>query len=131
MTGGKNWSILKTMNREIKFRVWDEKYNAWDVSPIMLYPAETVLKQGMIIQQSTGLKDKNGKEIYEGDIVSTIYIDDHPTGEVLFDNDLGSFRIKVKDALLPIVTYRFVDGIPHGLLPVVDSVLGNIFEQLK
>jgi len=69
LTGGKNWSILTTMNREIKFRVWDEKYNVWDVSPIMFYPAETVLKQGRVIQQFTGLKDKNGKEIYEGDIL--------------------------------------------------------------
>ena len=59
----------KIMNREIKFRVWDEKHNQWDTSPVTIHPAESVVKQGRVIQQFTGLKDKHGKEIYEGDVV--------------------------------------------------------------
>ena len=55
--------------REIKFRVWDEKYNQWDPSSLAIHPAESVVKQGRVIQQFTGLKDKHGKEIYEGDVV--------------------------------------------------------------
>ena len=55
--------------REIKFRIWDEKYNCWETQSLELIPNCPLVKQGRVIQQYTGLKDRNGKEIFEGDIV--------------------------------------------------------------
>lgn len=109
------------MNREIKFRAWDLTDNKWFYSssdPLKKFNDDnwTGHEDGELIwQQYTGLKDKNGKEIYEGDILQL----DEIIGSVIYDD--GAFQMILDDSagrsvLLQDRTKRF-------------EVIGNIYEN--
>mgnify|MGYP004630873095 CR=1 FL=1 len=79
------------MNREIKFRIWDiENKEMLEVQELdfepTFYGGRIAIRpdqyndyfdtEDMILMQYTGLHDKNGKEIYEGDILKSIQWND-------------------------------------------------------
>jgi hypothetical protein len=75
------------MTREIKFRFWNNSDGVmqYDRIPGEVYVAGDgtvgVIGSDMntnhfVVEQYTGLKDKNGKEIYEGDIMSAGFAND-------------------------------------------------------
>ena len=114
------------MSREIKFRAWvtsglDSGYmHNFDMSSDG-YPR--FQWDRVVLEQYTGLKDKNGKEIYEGDVV--FFFTEH------FDKATGGFD--GEDEHNAIVEwfdngFAFMDKVPYD--PNIEcEVIGNIHEN--
>lgn len=108
--------------REIKFRAWNieektiwnrveqvydyicwDKYNNWDNIPCTCF-SDLLDSDNWVIMQYTGLKDKNWKEIYEGDIVwdwnDIAWIDTYSSVE--YDNESSWFIVYTPWLIIPL-----------------------------
>jgi len=116
--------------REIKFRAWNkakkEMLVDWQDTIWVEYLGFDGGDQWEIMQY-TGLKDKNGKEIYEGDLLQNKY---GRIGKVVWHDYSASFdTVFVRDTSLDMTvdnkSFGFKDSNWHNLI----EVIGNIHEN--
>jgi uncharacterized phage protein (TIGR01671 family) len=115
--------------REIKFRQWDSgrkvMYNdigavdqGWNGCTILKFDENPLM-------QFTGLKDKNGKDIYEGDIISLwfeeLFFQGTVTGTVKYDESSAYFQIEFKTGTIALIAI----DIEYSEIVVI----GNIYEN--
>jgi uncharacterized phage protein (TIGR01671 family) len=116
--------ILNRLMREIKFRAWDASTKQMFENVQNSNGFDSWLHQpDCTVMQYTGLKDKNGKEIYEGDIV---------IGDLR--NEFGSLQEDVRGQIAwNIKSAGFVTKIPGEeqtyFIGKYVEIIGNIYEN--
>ena len=101
------------LNKTVTF----SEYADYEERPIVKYSFDEnniLYKKGLKIMQYTGIKDKNGKEIYEGDIVFESSGKEY--FKVVFED--GSFRLESEEYSLLLKNYAHIC-----------EVVGNIYEN--
>ena len=119
-----------------KFRAWTEEGKAmyYDVYPfkddtlLLSYDEiafDEVPASDFILMQSTGLKDKNGKEIFEGDIVKYKSGCNTYTEEVAYDKNFAGFGVRDADTDIIFTFLQLADVVDLISLEVVGNIYNN------
>ena len=119
-----------------KFRAWTEegKVMYYDAYPfkndtlLLSYDEiafDEVPASDFILMQSTGLKDKNGKEIFEGDVVKYEVGRNTVTEEVAYDKNFAGFGVRDADTDIIFTFLQLADVVDLISLEVVGNIYNN------
>lgn len=103
--------------REIKFRAWDKEIHKFKYPDLWDSSMPSNWRDWYELMQYTGLKDKNGKEIFEGDIVKYKSPSDCGIEEIKWNGESISLSYS-SQGLKTLMSINFVF-----------EVIGNIYED--
>ncbi|MBM7153905.1 YopX family protein [Streptococcus suis] len=112
-----------------KFRAWNTFHNKWvkhfyitengliynmEQPHMDLIGAVPIEQSGLVVMQSTGLFDKNGKEIFEGDVVRIL---DEKLSKIYYSD--GAFCVDILNGGTPL----------HAFLSEQLEIISSIYEN--
>ena len=115
--------------RDIKFRGKGLNSNKWEYGSLVNTTFRPYIIDGTTlsehpinidtVRQYTGLKDQNGNEIYEGDILNRKYVGFELSYVVVWDEDEAMFKGERKRTLVELPPVHFESA----------SIIGNIYDN--